>query len=399
MNTSPERVPLEQLFAVAAGKRSLTVGIPAAAGPARRFPLTPEGAAMLAAHDIDVRVEKDAGAAIHYTDTRYIRAGARIVSRAEAFACDIVICLSPLAPVDARRLRRGALLLTVLDALMASPAIPMLLERQVTTVALDLIADRDGQAPFADILNEIDGRAAMAVSSALLADAEAGKGILLGGVAGIIPCEVTVIGAGIGGMAAARSAMGMGALVRVFDSDVYRLRRAAGDLGPGCVTSAMHPRVLVNAMRTADVVIASQTNPPHAFDSDVVDQMKTGVIVIHLDGYGAPSATPMFPSMPAVDLAGSSRRIRETADGDTPRVCYVNAAGTVPRTVAMALSNTLHAMFGELIGCGGYASNTLKINPGMRRAVCTFIGKPVNVTVARALGMRPVDINLLLQFS
>ena len=96
--TSSERIPLEQLFAVATGKRALTVGIPAAEGPARRFPLTPEGAAMLVARDIDVRIEKGAGAAIHYTDTRYLRAGARIVSRAEAFACDIVICLSPLNP-------------------------------------------------------------------------------------------------------------------------------------------------------------------------------------------------------------------------------------------------------------------------------------------------------------
>ena len=260
--TSSERIPLEQLFAVATGKRALTVGIPAPEGPARRFPLTPEGAAMLTAREIDVRIEKGAGAAIHYTDTRYIQAGARIVSRAEAFACDIVICLSPLNPEDARRLRRGALLLTVLDALMTSPAVALLLEKQVVTIALDLIADNEGHAPFADVLNEIDGRAAMAASSALLADAEAGKGILLGGVAGIIPCEVTVIGAGIGGMSAARSAMGMGALVRMFDSDVYRLRRAAERLGPGVVTSSMHPRVLVNALRTADVVVASVGHIP-----------------------------------------------------------------------------------------------------------------------------------------
>lgn len=395
--TSSERIPLEQLFAVATGKRALTVGIPAPEGPARRFPLTPEGAAMLTAREIDVRIEKGAGAAIHYTDTRYIQAGARIVSRAEAFACDIVICLSPLNPEDARRLRRGALLLTVLDALMASPAVALLLEKQVVTIALDLIADNEGHAPFADVLNEIDGRAAMAVSSALLADAEAGKGILLGGVAGIIPCEVTVIGAGIGGMSAARSAMGMGALVRMFDPDVYRLRRAAERLGPGVVTSSMHPRVLVNALRTADVVVASQTNPPHAFDNDVVERMKEGVITIYLDGYGMPSATPMFPSMPMADLASSRRRIRQ--DADSPRVCYVNAAGTVPRTVAMALSNTFNSMFTDIAGCGGSTSNTLKINAGMRRAVCTFLGKPVNVVVARALGMRPVDINLLLQFS
>ena len=117
------------------------------------------------------------------------------------------------------------------------------------------------------------------------------------------------------------------------------LRRAVRELGAGAVTSAMHPRVLVSALRTADVVIASQTVPPHAFDNDVVEQMKEGVITICLDGYGHPTGTPVFPSMPVLDLAGSHRRIRQS--GDAPRVCYVNAAGTVPRTVAMALSNTL----------------------------------------------------------
>lgn len=397
--TSTERIPLEQLFAVANGKRAVSVGIPAVEGPARRFPLTPEGAAMLTARGIEVRIEKEAGAAIHYTDTRYVRSGAHIVSRAEALTCDIVVSLSPLGPDDVRRMRRGAMLLTVLDALLASSATALLLEKQIVAMALDLIADNEGHAPFADVLNEIDGRAAMAVSSALLADAEVGKGILLGGVAGIIPCEVTIIGAGIGGMAAARSALGMGALVRMFDSDVYRLRRAAERLGLGVVTSSMQPHVLANALRTADVVIAGQTNPQHAFDSDVVGAMKEGVITISLDGYGKPATPPIFPSMPVVDLAASRRCVRRGAAADQPRVCYVNAAGTVPRTVAMALSNAINGMFDDIIDCGGFASNTLKINAGMRGAVCTFAGKPVNVSVARALAMRPVDINLLLQFS
>ncbi len=115
------------------------------------------------------------------------------------------------------------------------------MKRNIVALAIDLIGDPEGHTPFADILNEIDGRAAIAIASSMLASPAHGKGILLGGVAGIIPCEVLILGAGIAGRAAAASALGLGASVRMLDNDVYRLRRAA-EL-PGCcvATSVMHP--------------------------------------------------------------------------------------------------------------------------------------------------------------
>ena len=94
-----------------------------------------------------------------------------------------------------------------------------------------------------------------------------------------MPCEVTIIGSDIAACAAASSALGMGAMVRMFDNDVYRLREASRLLAPGLVTSAIHPRVLENALRTADIVIASQVSPRYHIDSDMVDVMKKGVIV------------------------------------------------------------------------------------------------------------------------
>lgn len=401
MEKNPQRTPLEQLFAIASGRRRMSVGVPSDDYHRRRVPLTPEGAAMLVQREIGVRIQQGAGADIHYTDNRYRQAGADIVSRAEALAADIVISLSPLSGTDLRHLRRGTLLLTFLDSLLTdADALRVLLERNIITVALDRVADRDGHTPFADVLNEIDGRAAMAAASALLADAGHGKGILLGGVAGIIPCEVTVIGAGIAGMAAARSAIGMGAMVRIFDTDIYRLRRAAELLGSGAVASAMHPRVVVNALRSADVVIVSQMSVPHTVDADVVEEMKGGVVTVSLHSYGdAVPEGPVFVSMPTVDLGETGMRPVRDLDGSTPRVCYTNPAAAVPRTVAMALSNTITGMFDEIISCGAGTANTFKLHPGMQRAVCTFAGRPVNTDVAAVLGMRPVDIRLLLQFS
>lgn len=144
----------------------------------------------------------------------------------------------------------------------------------IVGVAVNNIADERGNRPFADILAEIDGRAAIATASSLLADANAGKGILLGGIAGLNPCEVTVIGSGIAAIAASRSALGLGAIVRMFDDDVYSLRAAVRDLGPGVIASSLHERVLTSALRTADVVIATPMQSKLSIGTDTVEIMK-----------------------------------------------------------------------------------------------------------------------------
>ena len=389
--------PLEQLMEVAQGKRALVVGVPASTSTVdRRFPLTPEGASMLVARGLEVWIEKDGGSAIHYDDERYRRAGARIVSRAEALGCDIVLHLPPITAGDARRLRRGALLLTLLHPdHQSADALRVLLDRHIMSLALDLVTDREGHRPFADVLDEIDGRAALAVASSLLADARHGKGILLGGVAGVTACEVTVIGAGLAGVAAARSAIGMGALVRLLDTDIYRLRKAVRRLGPSSlVASAMHPRALVTALRTADIVVSTPVSVPHLVGPEAVSEMKKGVVTFSLNDSGK----PMFPTMLTVDLA-AVRTPRQEADMDGRKICYINAGGAVPRTVAMALSDTLVTMFGDILMCAGTLSNALKLHTGIQRAAYTFMGKPTHAGIANILGMRPVDISLLLQFS
>ena len=163
-----------------------------------------------------------------------------------------VVCLAFTAGVlkPAAAIAAEAMLLTLLHPSMQDPAtIAVLLKRSITAIALDLVEDRRGMTPFADILSEIDGRAAVALASSMLADPTAGKGILLGGVTGIVACETTIIGSGIAACAAARSAAGLGATVRMFDNDVYSLRRAIRELGQQVIGSALHPHVLHNALR------------------------------------------------------------------------------------------------------------------------------------------------------
>lgn len=385
--------PLEQLLNVATERRVISIGLPTpACGTERRFPLTPEAAGMLVEHGFDVRIQAGAADTIHYDDLSYRRSGAAIVDRAGALRSDIVISLSALDRADAMMLKRGALLLTLQDsAVHDTESLRVMLGKGTTLMAIDLVADDRGNRPFSDILDEISGRASIAIASSLLADAVHGKGILLGGIAGIVPCEITIIGSGIAARAAARSATGSGAMVRMFDNDVYRLRSAIRESGPGVMGSSMHPHVLVNALKSADVVIASDVKPPCVISGKVVEEMKRGVVTFDI----CSAARSAFPSMKKVDLALASPT-DNSMDGH--RVCYINPGNAVPRTAAMALSNTFMTMINDIFSCDGI-TNALKLNPGMRQAVLAFLGKPVNADIARSLGMRNVDINLILQFS
>lgn len=387
-------IPLEEVLKATNVSRQAVIGLPASRGMLdHRFPLTPEGAGMLVARGFRVKMERGAAEHIHYSDDAYARCGVEITERAETLTADIIVYLPALDIADARMIKRGSLLLTFMHATEDdADVLRTLLKRHVIALALELLTDDAGRYPFADILREIDGRAAIAIASSLLADAIHGKGILLGGVAGVVPCEVMIIGADMAAIAAAQTAIGMGAIVKIFDNNVYRLRDAQRMLGPGATGSSLHPRVFESALRSADIVISTDA----AGQAGIVDASLTGVMkrgVICFDLTGNPGSA--FPSLQVIDLDLASPS--DTSSGPT-RLCYVNAGNAVPRTVAMALGNTFVTMLDDILVCDGVA-NALKINAGLRAAAFTFLGKCVNRRVARLLGIRAVDINLFLQFS
>lgn len=392
--TDKQYTPMPSPMAVATARRGFSIGLPRLdSARERRFPFTPEAVAILVERGFTVRIETGAARTIHYTDTQYSAAGAEVVSRSEALSADIVVHLAAPDPADIVKMRRGALLLTLLQpGEQTAEGVKALLRRHIIAIAIDLIEDSCGNTAFADILAEIDGRASMATASALLADADHGKGILLGGVSGVIPCEVTILGSGIGACAAARSAAGLGATVRMFDNDVYSLRRASRELGPWLVGSSIHPRVLHNALRSADVVVSTLAEGVLALDTDTIAMMKRGVVTFDLTADGA-----TFPSMRRVDLAHASSRDGMTAGNDC-RVCYVNAGSAVPRTAAMALSDTFLTMLGKIVSCDG-VNNALKLLPGLQRAVYTFLGKVTNPDIAKIVNIRDTDINIYLTLS
>lgn len=397
MTNSTEQIftPQPQPVATAAGKNIITIGLPRNnSRNERRFPLTPEGVQMLTEAGYSIRMEHEAASTIHYHDPQYIRYGATVASHDEVMRSDVVISLALPALGDICRMRRGSMLLTLYNNrdTMTPELVQELMRMGITTIALDLIENSRDIKPFADILNEIDGRASMAIASSLLADAVHGKGILLGGVAGITPCETLIIGSNDTACAAARSALGMGAIVNMMDNDVYRLRHAVRQLGQGVVSSTLTPRGLDKALRSADVVIYTDIDRHITFDASDVAVMKRGVITFDLSN----RAGAAFPSMTAVNLAESS-----AADNSVSchsRVCYINAGSAVPRTAAMAMSNIFVNLFSDITDCGT-TSSALKLLPELQVATLTYAGKVVNARLAEAVGVRYSNISIYLALS
>lgn len=381
-----EIIPLEQAVSEIVERRRFSIGLPSGSGfGERRFPVTPEGAAQLTERHIRVCMESGAGNPINYADSAYVRSGVEITSRSDVFRADVVISTAPLLPCEAKLMRRGAMLLTLLKSVNSNLNYARsLMEAGVNVIAADLIA-HNGHRLVADILHEIDGCASLAIASSLLTDPVHGKGILLGGVTGIVPCEVTVIGSGMGAIAAAHNALGLGAMVHMFDNDLYSLRSASRVLNHRVITSALHPHVLHGALRGSDIVVVTPTASPVRIDADMADDMKKRVMVFDL------TATPglTFPSIPVINLADKTDKALEAS---RERACYTNVGCRVPRTAAMALSNALVANIETVNAALGSVGN---MPQALRPALLFLWGKCVNSTLAEALGIRAINLNLL----
>lgn len=395
--TNQEYIPQEEPVATATARRGFTIGFPACNyHDEKRFPLTPEGGARLIERGFRVKIESGAAEPIHYTDMQYMRSGCDVVGRADTLQCDIVVHPTPLSMTDIKGLRKGAMLFTLFAPSLQEPeCIKALMKKRTIAIALDLIEDDKGNRPFADILAEIDGRASLALASTLLADAEHGKGILLGGIAGINPCETVILGSDIAACSAAATAIGMGSIVRIFDNDLYRLRRAVRQLGPGVIATDMHPRVVTGALHSADIIIATPAiEPGWKLNSDEALMLKKGVLTFDLTSTDTESAP--FPSMRRIPLADASMNSTRRPEGY--RVCYINAGSAVPRTCAMALSNGLVTLLSGIYTCEGM-NNALKLLPGLRKAAYLFLGHVVNEQIGARTGIRAFDINLYLTLS
>ena len=387
-------IPQELLKELSKAGNRLLIGIPCERVEGeRRLALTPEAVDMLTGRGHRVLVEAGAGLGINYSDNHYAEAGAEIVATpAEVYQADIILKILPPLTAEVMMMKpRTTLYSTVQFNNFPDEAFELMMAKRITAIAYELLADDRQRCPVLNVISEIEGTASITIASELLSNTQGGKGILLGGIPGVSPTEVVIIGAGNAGTVATRAAMALGASVKVFDDDINKLRTIQQVLGQGLFTSTFHPNVLQNAFRSADVVIGAMRyiNTRHRYITaeDMIRIMKRGALVIDLrvnQGGCFETTCCLSPSDPAV-----------FEQYGVLHYCRQNISNRVARTTSMALSNIFVPMLFQL-GEAGAVPGMVKSDPGFKNGVYMYCGKPVNNYVSNRFGLSSNNIDLYL---
>lgn len=385
----------ELLLKVEQQRVSLSIGVPKEDQEVeRRLALTPETVSLLTEAGYRVLFESGAGLCINYSDRYYADSGAEITeSKSEVFQADIILKIAPPTYDEVAMMKTRSSVCSFLQLhQISSDTLALMSEKRINALAYELICDDSGVSPFVITISEIEGACSITVASELLSNAQGGKGILLGGVPGISPTEVVIIGAGVAGTVAARAALALGAAVKVFDNDVNKLRKIQQILGRMIFTSTFQPNVLRNVFRSADVVIGAMqyVNKTHFYriSTDLIREMKKGSLIIDLRmSQGGCFETTMEACLPDHPCIFEQFGILH--------FCELNLSSRVARTASIALSNIFVSMFTAMSDCGG-VEQFARFDRGFSAGFYMFSGKMVNSYVANHFNLPVNDIGLFL---
>ncbi len=386
-------LPQESLLALSRSKNQLTIGIPKEISyQEKRIALTPLSVALLVNNGHQVLLETGAGINSNFTDQDYSEQGAEIVAVAsEIYTCDIIIKVAPPMPEEIEMLKSGQTLISSLQlSSMKESYITALMRKKVTAIAFEYLRDEEGSLSVVRAMSEIVGATSILIAAEYLSNAFQGKGLMLGGVTGIAPTEIVIIGAGTVGEYAARAAIGLGAQVKVFDNAVYRLRRLQDSLGQRIFTSVIQPIVLTKALKRCDVAIgatrASGGRSPCIVSEEMVQQMKAHSVIIDIsiDQGGC------FETSELTDHLNPVFR-----KYDITHYCVPNIASRVSRTASYALTNIFTPILLD-IGEAGGIRNMLWEKSGVRKGVYIFSGHLTNRYMADLFKIQHKELDLLM---
>ncbi|HZM13006.1 MAG TPA: alanine dehydrogenase, partial [Bacteroidales bacterium] len=386
-------MPREELIEKAVSRRQVSIGIPHDIhDDEKRVALTPEAVKILTDTGNEVFIQANAGLGAGFPDRDYSDNGAVVTDTAQkVYECDIVIKIAPFTEKEAGLLKGNQIVISFMNAAtMGEETLSALTRKRVTALAAERIKDNDGILPVVESMSEISGITSVLIASEYLSNTSGGKGVMLGGVTGVTPTEVVIIGANTAGEYAARAALGLGAIVRVFDSSVHRLRLFQDLLGQRLYTSTFHPQVLQKALKSADVLIGALSTddlrPWFYVSEEMVQGMKRGSVIIDL----------------SVDTGGcvettEPRAIKDPIYEKHGVIHYSawNLPSRVPKTASIALSNVFRPLMQDIADSGGITP-MLKFNTGLRHGVYIYNGILTNEMLAQKFGILAKDINLLL---
>jgi alanine dehydrogenase len=386
-------LPQEEMLAMGKKFKKLTIGIPHERQQVeQRVSLTPEAVEVLVDNGHEVLLESKAGEGARYSDNEYSECGAFIIdSRKQVLNADIILKVSPLDIKDLDLLKGNQVILSSVHiGHQTEEYIRGLMDKKITAVALEQIRDDHGYYPVVQSMSAISGISAINIAAELLSNQNGGKGVLLGGIAGITPAEVVIIGADTIAEFAARAALGLGASVKVFDNSPQRLEELQRHLGQHLYTSIFHPKVLRRTLKSADVVIGAlnlwDTGPRYFVTEDMVKEMKKGSIIIDL----------------SIDMGGciETSEYRTLSDATYTKFNVIhftvpNLPSRVARTASIAMSNILSPILVTVGGSGGFKP-FLKANLGVRNSVYIYNGILTNEYLGNQFGIPSKNIDLLM---
>ncbi|MBS1559100.1 MAG: alanine dehydrogenase [Bacteroidetes bacterium] len=375
------------------GNQSFFIGLPKEiALQENRISLTPDAVALLVNNGHEVCVESNAGAGSKFTDRAYSEAGAKIVySPQEVYKADFILKIEPPTMEEMEYFRPGQTMISALQlGYLNEERVQALLRKKITALAYEFIEDKAGSMPIIRAMSEIAGSTVMAIAAEYLSTIKNGRGIILGGITGVPPTKVVIIGAGTVAEYAARAALSLGAEIQVFDNHLYKLRRIKHTLGQQFYTSTIDTVTLSESLKNADVVIgalrAEKGRTRHVVSEEMVKNMKPDSLIMDL----------------SIDQGGCVATSEITSHAnpvyrkyDVIHYCVPNMASRVANTATTALSNIFTPTILRAAEEGGI-EEMIFAHKWFMKGVYTYKGSLVNESIARKFKMKFKNIELLL---
>ena len=390
--TKEQLLPQEETLEIAKHRSELFIGIPKETShQERRICLTPDAVNSLTSQGHRVMVECGAGESSSYSDKEYSDAGAEVTQDPKkVLSCPMILKVEPASLSEIEMMNQNTIIISAIQIkTQKKDYFEALAKKKITALAFEYIKDEDGTYPAVKSLSEIAGTASILIASELMIANQFGKGLLFGNITGVPPTDVVILGAGTVGEFAAKTAIGLGANVKVFDNSITKLRRLQNNLNQRIFTSTIQPKSLLKALRRCDVAIGAMRGIercPIVVTETMVEHMKKGAVIVDV----------------SIDTGGCFETSEVTTHekptfikNNVVHYCVPNIPSRYSKTASLSISNIITPYLMQIAEDGGIES-AIRCNKGLKNGVYMYHGILTNKAIGDWFGLTNSDINLIV---
>jgi len=390
--TKQQLIPQEEKLEIAKHKSELFIGIPKETSyQERRICLTPDAVNSLTSHGHRVMIESGAGLSSSYSDKEYSDAGAEMTANPQkVLSCPMILKVEPLTMNEIAMINPETIVISAIQLKTRKKEyFEALTKKKITALAFEYIKDDGGSYPLVKSLSEIAGTASVLIASELMINNQFGKGLLFGNITGVPPTEVVILGSGTVGEFAAKTALSLGASVKVFDNSITKLRRLQNNLNHRVFTSTIQPKSLLKALRRCDVVIGAMRGKercPVVVTETMVEHMKKGSVIVDV----------------SIDTGGCFETSEVTTHekptfikNNVIHYCVPNIPSRYSKTASLSISNIITPYLLQIAEDGGIES-AIRCDSGLKNGVYLYHGILTNKVIGEWFNLPESDINLIV---